>query len=128
VHFTDVALNDGQVFDTSKFSPKQSGYFWLAVSAVGFAEQSMTLAMVSTATDATNVTQVTLNVQNAAHSWCTSFVDISYINKGDEVFVTSKHPINVSSDADASGKNRSYSFVGFQLDNIMEQPIFCCQI
>jgi hypothetical protein len=124
VHFTDVALNDGQVFDSSTFSPNQNDYFWLAVSAVGFAGHSITLAMVSTATDVTNVTQVTLDVQDAAHGWCTSFVDISYIKKGVGVFVLSKHPLVVSSDAEASGENRLYSFVGFQLDNIMKHPFF----
>jgi hypothetical protein len=125
VDFTDVALNDGQVFDTSTFSPTQSGYFWLAASAVGFVGQTMTLAMVSTAADETNNgTQVTLNVHNAALTWCTSFVDISYISKGDKVSVMSKHPINVSSDASETGQNRSYSFVGFQLDSILKHPIF----
>jgi hypothetical protein len=123
VDFTDVALNDGQVFDTSTFSPNRSGYFWLAVSAVGFVGHNMTLAMIATATDVTK-TQVTLNVHNASHSWCTSFVDISYISNGDEIFVTSKHPINSSSTAKETGHNHSYAFVGFELDSIMEQPFF----
>jgi hypothetical protein len=123
VDFTDVALNDGQVFDTSKFSPSQSGYFWLAVSAVGFTGHSMTLAMAYTAIDVAK-TPATLTVHNASHSWCTSLVDISYLNKGNEVFVTSTYPINVTFIANEIGQNRAYAFVGFELDSIMEQPFF----
>jgi hypothetical protein len=124
VNFTDVTLNDGPVFDSSKFSPKQSGYFWLEVSAVGYYTQSLPLAMVYTATDVSNITQISLDVRNAAHSWCISFVDISYIDNGDEAFLATTNVTDFSTLASEIERNQSYAFIGFHLDSIMKYPTF----
>jgi hypothetical protein len=85
VNFTDVALNDGQVFDTSAdFHLNEAATSgWLCLLLAIILDISMTLAHgMHTATEVSDVAQVSLNVtQRGTQLVHTSLVDISYINQ-----------------------------------------------